>query len=327
MNASKVDELDYIHFLVAAQRVFTTTEAARIRAGELNAPAHDAYTRLLKRIPPDTEALWQEVAPFVQPDRGVLVVDDTTLDKPHARKMALVRRHWSGKHKRVVQGINLISLLWTEGQARLPCDFRLYNRAEDGLFRALLQTAHARGFQPRLVAFDSWYASLANLKYVRQLGWEWFTRLKANRLVSVEGERRNRPVSSWPIPAEGCVMHLKGYGWVKVFKTVTPNGREEYWATSRLDMTLEESAAYGRHAWQIEVYHQGLKQFTGIERGPFRVAEAQRNHIGLAIGAFLRLEVARLQRGISWFEAKQTILREAIRHYLASPSLILHSTT
>ena len=122
-------------------------------------------------------------------------------------------------------------------------------------------------------------------------------------------------------------MHLKGYGWVKVFKTVTPNGREEYWATSRLDMTLEESAAYGRHAWQIEVYHQGLKQFTGIEQGPFRVAEAQRNHIGLAIGAFLRLEVARLQRGISWFEAKQTILREAIRHYLASPSLILHSTT
>nr|MBO2493133.1 IS701 family transposase [Rhodothermus marinus]MBO2493177.1 IS701 family transposase [Rhodothermus marinus] len=38
------------------------------------------------------------------------------------------------------------------------------------------------------------------------------------------------------------------------------------------------------------------------------------------------LEVARLQRGISWFEAKQAILREAIRHYLASPSLILHST-
>nr|MBO2492267.1 IS701 family transposase [Rhodothermus marinus] len=63
-----------------------------------------------------------------------------------------------------------------------------------------------------------------------------------------------------------------------------------------------------------------------IERGPFRVAEAQRNHIGLAIRAFLRLEVARLQRGISWFEAKQAILREAIRHYLASPSLILHST-
>lgn len=316
MNAPKVDELDYIHFLVAAQRVFTTTEAARIRAGEPHAPAHDAYTRLLQRIPPDTKALWQEVSPFVRRDRGVLVVDDTTLDKPYARKMELVTRHWSGKHHRVVQGINLISLLWTQGEERLPCDFRIYNRTKDGLtkndhFRGMLQSAFERGFTPELVLFDSWYASLQNLKFVRQLGWHWLTRLKANRLMSVEGNRKNRPVSAWTIPPHGRRMHLKGYGWVKVFKTVTPDGREEYWATSRLDMTLPEAAEYALHAWQIEVYHQGLKQFTGIERGQFRLAVAQQNHIGLAIRAFLRLEVARLQRGVSWFEAKQTIIREA----------------
>ncbi len=331
MNPPKVDELDYIHFLVATQRVFTTTEAARVRAGEPNAPAHDAYTRLLKRIPPGTEALWREVAPFVQRDRGVLVVDDTTLDKPYARKMDLVTRHWSGKHRRVVQGINLISLLWTQGEERLPCDFRIYNRKEDGLtkndhFRAMLQTAYERGFQPEMVLFDGWYASLANLKYVRSLGWHWFTRLKANRLVSVKGNRKNRPVSEWFIPRHGRVMHLKGYGWVKVFKTVTPDGREEYWATSRLDMTVGEAAEYALHAWQIEVYHQGLKQFTGIERGQFRTATAQRNHIGLAIRSFLRLEVARLQRGITWFEAKHAIIREAIRHYLAHPTLVLQPT-
>jgi hypothetical protein len=39
-----------------------------------------------------------------------LILDDSTLDKPYARKMALVTRHWSGKHRRVVQGINLITL-------------------------------------------------------------------------------------------------------------------------------------------------------------------------------------------------------------------------
>ncbi len=172
MNAPKVDELDYIHFLVVAQQVFTTTEAARIREGEPNAPAHDAYTRLLKRIPPDTEALWREVAPFVRRDRGVLVVDDTTLDKPYARKMALVTRHCSGKHKRVVQGINVISLLWTQGEERLPCDFRIYNRAEDGLtkhghFRAMLQRAHECEVLPELVVFDSWYAVLAIRAFLR----------------------------------------------------------------------------------------------------------------------------------------------------------------
>jgi len=96
VNAPKVDKLDCIHFLVAAQRAFSTTEAARIRAGEQGAPEHDVYTRLLKRIPTDTEASWREVAPFVHQELGVLVIDDTTLDKPYARKMELVTRHWSG---------------------------------------------------------------------------------------------------------------------------------------------------------------------------------------------------------------------------------------
>ncbi|MBX3082892.1 MAG: transposase [Anaerolineae bacterium] len=64
---------------------------------------------------------------------GLLVLDDSTLDKPYASQMALVSRHWSGKHHAVVQGINLISLVWTDGNACLPCDFRLYNKAQDGL--------------------------------------------------------------------------------------------------------------------------------------------------------------------------------------------------
>ena len=74
---------------------------------------------------------------------GLLVIDDTTLDKPYASKMALVTRHWSGKQHEVVQGINLISLVWSDGDAAFPCDFRLYNKVEDGLskndhFRAML---------------------------------------------------------------------------------------------------------------------------------------------------------------------------------------------
>lgn len=50
------------------------------------------------------------------PTRGVLVLDDTTLDKPYARYMGLVTRHWSGKHHAVVHGINLLTLLWSNGK-------------------------------------------------------------------------------------------------------------------------------------------------------------------------------------------------------------------
>lgn len=330
MNPAKVDELDYIQFLVAAQKVFSTVEAAKVRSKEAGAPAHDAYTRLLQRMPPDSQRLWAEVQPFVENEKGILVIDDSTLDKPYAHKMELVTSHWSGKHGKVVLGINLISLLWTDGQARLPCDFRIYNKKADNLtkndhFRHMLSEAQERGFSPKLVAFDSWYASLDNLKLVRDYGWHWLTQLKRNRLVNADGSG-NRPVSEWHIPAHGRKTHLKGYGWVMVFKTVAKNGDFEYWATSNLEMTIEQCAFHALEAWQIEVYHQGLKQNTGIERGQFRLTISQSNHIALAIRAFLRLEVYRLKTGTSWFDAKQAIIRDAVRSYLADPIYILPTT-
>jgi putative transposase len=330
MNPPRCSELDYIHFLVAAQQVFSSVEASKTHPGGEAAPAHDAYTRLLQRLPPDSGALWQEVEPLVRRTTGVLVVDDTTLDKPYAAQMALVTRHWSGKHGRVVQGINLLSLVWTDGGCRLPCDFRLYNKAQDGLskndhFQHMIQQARVRGFAPELVVFDSWYSGLDNLKLRRDVGWDWLTQLKSNRLVSLD-RSGNRPLRDMLIPPHGCRVHLKGYGWVKVFKTVGTNGDAEYWATSQLDMVVEHAAFHALDAWQVEVYHRGLKQFTGIERGQYRLEISQRNHIALAIRAFVRLEAHRLQTGISWFEAKSSIIRAAIRTYLAHPAFTLCST-
>jgi hypothetical protein len=331
MNPPKCDELDYINFLIAAQKVFSNTEAAKCHpAADSDGPAHDAYTRLLHRCQSDAAALWQEVKPCVSLVGGILVVDDSTLDKFYARRIQLVTRHWSGKHHRVVQGINLVSLLWTDGEAHLPCDFRVYDKPHDQLskndhFQAMLTTADERGFQPRLVGFDSWYASLKNLKLVRTFEWHWLTQLKANRLVDLEGTG-NRSIREVLIPSHGLIVHLKGYGLIKVFKVAAPDGGIEYWATSDLTMTLEQCADNALHLWRIEEYHRGLKQFCGIERAQHRSAKAQRNHIGLALRAFLRLEVHRLRTGVSWFAAKIAIVREAVRAYLAQPLYTQTST-
>lgn len=330
MNPPKCDEMDYINFLIAAQQVFSHLEAARTHPAEEQAPAHDAYTRLLKRLPPDSEMLWQEVEPLIEREKGVMVLDDTTLDKPYASQMALVTRHWSGKHGGVVQGINLISMVWTDRECRLPCDFRLYNKAQDGLtkndhFQHMVQQAAERDFQPELTVFDSWYSGLPNLKLLRKLRWHWLTQLKNNREVSLD-RSGNRAIREILIPPQGRLVHLKGYGWIKVFRTVGTNGDAEYWATSRLEMTIEEAAFFALDAWQIEVYHRGLKQFTGVERAQCRLEVSQRNHIGLAIRAFVRLEVHRLHSDISWFEAKTAIIRSAMRQYLAHPTITLQPT-
>lgn len=128
MNPPKCDEMDYINFLIAAQRVFSSIEASQTHPDEERAPAHDAFTRLLKRLPPDSQALWQEVKQLVNLLKGVLVVDDSTLGKPYASQMALVNRRWSGKHHSVVQGINLISLgriVNVDCRAIFACTIRL----------------------------------------------------------------------------------------------------------------------------------------------------------------------------------------------------------
>jgi putative transposase len=207
MNAPKCQPEDYIDFLVASPGAVSGTEAARVQPHQRRPPAHDAFTRLLHRLEPAPATLWAEVAPLVRRERGALVLDDSTLDKPYARQMDLVTRHWSGKHRRLVRGINLLTLLWTDGDALLPCDYRLYEQATDGSSkndhcRALLATAEQRGFAPECVVFDSWYASLDNLKQLRRQGWRWLTRLKANRLVNPDGTG-NRPLGECAISATG----------------------------------------------------------------------------------------------------------------------------
>jgi hypothetical protein len=330
MNPPKCDEYDYINFLVATPKAYSCTEAARVQPEQENPPAHDALTRLLHRLEPTTAALWAEARSQVLLNQGVLVLDDSTLDKFYAREMALVTRHWSGKHRRVVQGINLITLLWSDGDSCIPCDYRLYDKPTDGAtkndhFRQMLATAQERGFQPECVLFDSWYSSLENLKTVRGYGWRWLTQLKSNRLVNPDG-RGNRPVSQVEISEQGTVVHLKGYGFVKVFLIVTPDGDREYWATNDLEMDELTRLKFAEQYWAIETYHRGLKQCCGVDRAQVRAARAQRNHIGMAIRAFLRLEYHRLLTGISWFETKVAIVREAVRGYLTQPLYILSAT-
>ena len=170
--------------------------------------------------------------------------------------------------------------------------------------------------------FDSWYSSLANLKAIRDYDWQWVTRLKSNRQVNPDGSG-NRALSECDIREAGTRVHLKGYGFILVFRIDTPDGDTEYWATSDMTLTMDEREVLAKQVWTIETYHRGLKQYCGVERCACRKASAQRNHIGWAIRAFLRLEHHRMTTGVSWFESKLEIIRPAIMQFLAGPKELL----
>jgi hypothetical protein len=324
MNPAKCDDLDYINFLLASVDVFTCTEAARCYIDEDNRPSHDAFTRLLRRQPPDTKGLWGEVKDNIQPQKGFLIIDDTVLDKPYAENMGLVYHHWSGKHHRVVSGIDIITTLWTNGNAMIPVDFRIYDKDNDlktknDHFRDMLEEAKARDFSPDFVIFDSWYASIDNLKTIRKNNWHWLTRLKKNRSVNPDNTR-NMQIQDIDIPPGGRVVHLKAYGFIKVFKIVSKDGDIEYWATDLLDMKEADRDKLGGYSWKIEEYHRGIKQFCGVENCQARISQSQRAHILFSLRAFIRLEIERLSSGISWFEYKRQIIRDSIKAFIKFPN-------
>jgi Transposase DDE domain len=161
-------------------------------------------------------------------------------------------------------------LLWTNGRAIIPVDFRIYDiesdcKTKNDHFHDMFRRAKERGFEPRLILFDSWYASVDNLKIIRKYGWHWLTRLKKNRLINPDNTK-NIQIQEIKIPSEGRLVHLKAYGFIKVFKIVTEDDDIEYWATDVLEIDEAKREKMGGYSWKIEEYHRGIKQFCGVER-------------------------------------------------------------
>jgi hypothetical protein len=128
---------------------------------------------------------------------------------------------------------------------------------------------------------------------------------------------------------------LKEFGFVRLFRIVVKNGGGEYWVTNKTDMTKEERQEWERQGVKIENYHRGLKQccacemaesFTRVERCLCRSKVKQHVHILQSLRAFVRLEANRMATGISWYEAKLDIVRDAIRHYLVVPTIEIRAT-
>ena len=138
-----------------------------------------------------------------------------------------------------------------------------------------------------------WYTSLENLKAIRDKGWFWLSQLRSNRRVNPEGAG-NLPLATVAISQEVRQVHLRRYGFIRVFRTVSKDGDVENWASNDLEMTEQQRESLARQAWGIGMYHRSPKQCCGVEKCQVRTADVQRNHIRLSLQAFLRLEAHRL---------------------------------
>lgn len=269
------------------------------RLAEVMAISHDSVNRFLLRENYEPEDLFNEAKRLLNLTGGTLNVDDSTLDKPYSHRMELVGHFWSGKHHRVVKGLNLITLYYTDPQGRsLPVNYRVYDKAEgktkNAYFLDMLNEVLAWGLRPNFMTGDSWYACVDNLKTVKNHRMGFMFAVESNRRVSTEKGAWVQ-VQNLDISDDGMLVWLRDFGNVKLFRTQLKDQLRHY------VVFLPETDAYDAfnqsdfqtlhdQHWQIEQYHRMIKQVCNIEKFQVRGKVPILNHIFAALCGYVHLQ-------------------------------------
>jgi hypothetical protein len=260
----------YTNFLIGNRNRYSGVELSKVSPNNM---AHDAVTRWLSSSNYTPSDLWRHVQSLVNLREGYLVGDDSLLNKQCSRKNELAKKQYSGDEHRLVNGICLVNLLWTDKGEYIPVDYRIYQKESDHKtkndhLQDMLKRAKTRGFEPKFVLLDSWYSSVENLKLItRRLNWQFICNLKFNHKVSLQKGVYVSIADLGLAEKQVRKVWLSEYGYVLVCKLVAKDGSITYLCTSNLALIdYDDFISNFHHRWKIEEFHRGLKQTTGIEK-------------------------------------------------------------
>ena len=192
-STAKCDLDTYTLFLLAESKYPGCTRLAEI----MEDLSHDSVNRFLLREQYEPKDLFDEIKLKINLVGGILSGDDTVIDKPHSNPKIteLIGYYYSGRHHRVVKGIQLITLYYTDvlGKA-VPGNYRLYNKQEgktkNDYLREMITEVLDWGLKPKAVTTDAWYSSQLNLKLLKNKQLGFLTGVAKNRLSGLKQNRR-----------------------------------------------------------------------------------------------------------------------------------------
>jgi SRSO17 transposase len=326
----------YIEYLISTPANYTCSNLAN----HLEKVSHDAVTDYLQREKLTARGLWELVKPLLADSpTSYFILDDSVQDKRYSKKIELVKLQYSGAAQGLVRGIGIVNLVHSDGTNYYPIDYRIYAPDTDGKtknqhFRAMLIAAIAdKQLQARTVLFDSWYASVDNLKLIQRLERYFVTTLKANRKVSLSAESGYVHLDKleWNQTQlqTGQLVKLKELPFkVRLFKVVATNGEVEWMITNHPALTnspLVQEANEVR--WQVEQMHRELKQLTGTEKCECRQARSQRNHIALCYQAWLAIKLKAKALNKTAYQIVKDLWSDYLRAELRNPHIPALSVT
>lgn len=305
-------------FLISEPKSSTCT-----RLAEVTGISHDSVNRFLQHEDYQPKDMFDEAAQDLCLVGGTLSADDTVLDKPHSNSVALVSHFWSGKHHRVVKGINLVTLYYTDLTGRhMPVNYRICDKSEgktkNDYFREMLIEVLAWGLKPAFVTGDSWYSCVKNLKTIKNHQTGFMFAVEKNRTVSLE-KGQWQQVQNLEIPDDGLDIWLKDFGKVRLFRTTLKDQCRHYVVYLPEDVPFQRNdftLIHDQH-WQIEQYHRAIKQVCHIEHFQVRNERPVRNHIFASILSFVYLQKMQIaQEFTNIYQHQREMFKETVGTFI-----------
>lgn len=328
----------YSDYLLVSTGLTPATGLSRLLDGRIS---HDQVTRFLASSRTDSAMLWQLVKPTVrqlqaQPgEEGVIIFDDTIIEKPYTDENAIVCWHYDHCTGRNVKGINLLSALYHRNGVSVPVAFEAISKTEcridakgkvrrtaaiskNAYLRWMLDQCVENGVTARYVLADSWYSSAESMRFIKeQMGLEFIMPLKTNRTVALSKAAKKRgefvAITSLTLEEHATTrVYLKEVDFaVLLSKVVFTNGDGTrgvlYLATSDLTLDEQQMTTIYKKRWNVEQYHQSLKGNASIAQSPAKRQQTQKAHILAALYAFVKLERISAKLSRNHHELKSTI--------------------
>jgi len=223
-----------------------------------------------------------------------LIIDDTVIAKPYSKELDLLSWIFSPSDRQYLLGINVVFVIWTDGNTRFPIGFRIWYKDGrktkiDLAMELLTEAMKIYKIKPGYVLMDSFYPAAKLLKMIRKFGWHWIAKIKSNRLID-------------NIQAQEFFSYRYGKHIGKLsenIRVLVVKDNDNYWASSDLSLQSADVKGYYRNRQIIEEFIKILKSELRLEGCSSRNSTAQINHIYFVLIAFCQLELFRVTRNIA----------------------------
>jgi hypothetical protein len=216
--------------------------------------------------------------------RGYLVLDDTTWQR-WTRKAEAVSFVWDSTVGKVVFGMSVVLLVWTDGKRKVPLGIRVWHKGGKSkveLAAELLRQAQQRGISPEFVLFDSWYSAASLLELIDGFGWRYISAAKRNRLF--EGVKIGKYFRHRFGRASGSLRKLR-------HQILLVKDGQKFLISNEASLTSRAVKSHYRFRQQVEETFRLLKQEFGWGKCRARSIKAQTAHLHLGLYALCLVQM------------------------------------